>query len=177
LSYERYTFRTGAALCSPYPSIGEVRMKAWIAISFLIGIGAMATAPAQIVPPDVYLPEDISITKASPDLRKDIAAFSGKWVGNWNGDLNAVLVVAEIDAQKAKVFYAWGDQPRFGIKRGGGWRNATVSQGNNAELKWGASDGSITFTVEMSSDFSTVRITRTAKGRPDDYDVFTRATQ
>lgn len=61
---------------------------------------------------DVALPTDVTITPPSPDLKPEIAAFSGRWMGVWAGTLDAALVVEKIDARSARVVYAWGDAPR-----------------------------------------------------------------
>jgi hypothetical protein len=62
-----------------------------------------------------------NIISPSPDLPKEIAAFSGKWVGRTaisgaytggGGGKNTeevILVVEEIDYTKARIIYAWGN--------------------------------------------------------------------
>ena len=71
-------------------------------------------ALAQQIP----LPTDIEIVSPPLDLPKEIAAFSGKWKSNWEGDLEAILIVEEIAPQKATVIYAWGDGPRVNVTQG-----------------------------------------------------------
>jgi hypothetical protein len=56
----------------------------------------------------VPLPKEIQIKSPSPDLSKEIAAFSGKWGGSWEKRLDFILIVKEIDQEKAEVIYAWG---------------------------------------------------------------------
>ena len=106
----------------------------------------------------VPLPADVSIVAPSADMRKDIAAFSGKWVGKWTGNLDAILIVEEITPENAKVLYAWGDAPRWNISRAYRRYQATVAPGRSSELAFGA--GSVNFTVSMNSDMSRVTITR-----------------
>jgi hypothetical protein len=55
------------------------------------------------------IPQDIVIKNPSADLPKEIAAFSGQWKGIWNGaERNFILVVREIDLEKAEITYATG---------------------------------------------------------------------
>jgi len=69
-----------------------------------------------------------------------------------------VLIVEEIDANRATVIYAWGDAPRRNLAKGFQRYSATVAPGANAEIQFGS--GSVTFTVEMVGDLSKVKVTR-----------------
>jgi hypothetical protein len=58
----------------------------------------------------VPLPRKIEIIQPTGDLPKEVAAFSGRWEGEWEGGARrtkSVLIVEEIKAAKAKVVYGW----------------------------------------------------------------------
>jgi len=62
---------------------------------------------------NIPLPKEIVIKTPSADLPKEIAAFLGKWKGKWAGasawgerNVSHILVVMEIDSEKAEVIYA-----------------------------------------------------------------------
>jgi hypothetical protein len=136
---------------------GKVMTGTWS--SEYPGSGAFRlTKSAGFSSAQVPLPADVSIVAPSADMRKDIAAFSGKWVGRWAGNLDAILIVEEITSEKARVLYAWGDAPRWNVSRAYGRYQATVAPGRSSELAFGA--GSVNFTVSMNSDMSSVTITR-----------------
>ena len=80
------------------------------------GLTACATTQSGLKGPS--LSNDINIIAPSSDLRKDIAAFSGKWVGTWEVGTEIILVVKEIDDTWAHVIYSWGDNPKFNIQAG-----------------------------------------------------------
>ena len=85
--------------------------KAWVlAILAIFSLSACATTQRAVK--GASLPNDIHIIAPSPDLRKDIAAFSGKWVGTLESGMEIILVVAEIHDTWAQVFYSWGDNPQ-----------------------------------------------------------------
>lgn len=72
----------------------------------------------------VPLPRKITIVPPSPDLPKEIAAFSGRWEGFWEvNNLPTIIIVEEINLNEAKVIHAWGkgvyfpaDYERFKVK-------------------------------------------------------------
>ena len=79
--------------------------KVWVlAILAIFGLTACATTQSGLKGPS--LPNDINIIAPSSDLRKDIAAFSGKWVGTWEVGTEIILVVKEIDDTWAHVIYS-----------------------------------------------------------------------
>lgn len=58
---------------------------------------------------EVPLPKKITIVPPSPELPKEIAAFSGRWEGRWEvNSLAGVLIVEEINLKEAKVISGWG---------------------------------------------------------------------
>jgi len=86
----------------------------FVLVTFLL---AAASPPAAASDVDgVPLPRDIrveTITEAESNAR-----WLGAWVGSWDGILKHVLVVESVQADgSARVVYAIGDMPRFGIKR------------------------------------------------------------
>ena len=66
------------------------------------------------MPPSVApLPSDVRIVPPVAAVPKQLAAFSGKWSGVWDGILPHVLVVEEITPPHAVVIYAWGTAPQW----------------------------------------------------------------
>lgn len=81
-----------------------------LAILVIFGLAACAGMQSGTTGP--YLPNDIKIIPPSPDLPKNIAAFSGKWVGRWGGGgIEMILVVEEIHDTWAQVVYSRGNDP------------------------------------------------------------------
>lgn len=72
---------------------------AFIVVMWITGIAS---------PADIPLPGEIEITTPSSDVPPHIAAFSGRWEGTWEGDLDSILIVEKIGLEKAKIIYAWG---------------------------------------------------------------------
>ena len=120
---------------------------------------------------EVPLPYDIKVIAPAAGLPPQLAAFSGKWNGTWSGTLEAVLIVEEIDAQRAKVIYAWGDAPTWQIVKGFRRYQATVGQNDEIQFK----DDTLTFTIQMNANFSEVRVTRTAPPVRVDIESFRKA--
>jgi len=89
----------------------------------LAGCAAAGTTTAQgnLAP----LPKDLAIFPPGPDIPKEVAAFSGLWIGAWNLvgprtgarlTLNAALAVTKIErtpegTYKAAVISSWGPSP------------------------------------------------------------------
>jgi hypothetical protein len=76
-------------------------------------------------PPSIAsLPSDVRIVPPEAAGPQQLAAFSGKWSGVWDGILQHVLVVEEITPPHAVVIYAWGTAPQWQIAQPGwsrGW--------------------------------------------------------
>jgi len=62
----------------------------------------------------VPLPDDTAITPADDGVTSARAGYLGIWGGVFLGDLNAILVVEKIEADKAQVIYAYGTHPIWG---------------------------------------------------------------
>lgn len=76
------------------------------------------------------LPFEMKVTAPASDLRRDVAGFSGKWVGLWESTLQSILVVERIEGDKATAIYSWGVSPSWGINRAGFVRfNGTIENG------------------------------------------------
>lgn len=67
--------------------------------------------PTQSIP----LPQDMEIVPPNPNLPPKIKAFSGKWFGVWDGILQHVLVVEQINPPNTTVIYAYGNAPTWNI--------------------------------------------------------------
>jgi hypothetical protein len=132
-------------------------------IHYLCSIAIVLWASVSLA--QVPLPSDVAIAPPAPDLRADLAAFSGKWVGKWSGRLDAILIVEHIDTDKANVIYAWGDAPQWGIEKGYKRFVASVIATDGAALDFQSGSGS--FHVQMNNDLATVKVTRVAFSRTD----------
>src|SRR5262249_50591966 len=73
---------------------------------------AAQPAPAPAAPPpsgSAMLDSSVIITPPDKNVPKQYAAFSGVWVGTWDGPLDARLAVRSISAKgRVTVTYAWG---------------------------------------------------------------------
>jgi len=65
----------------------------------------------------VPLPSDLRIVQPSTGVSKELGVFSGKWTGVWDGILNHILVVEEINPPHAIAVYAYGAAREWGIDR------------------------------------------------------------
>ena len=130
-----------------------MRIPAYCPCFFLALVVCATKCLAQIP-----LPEDINIVPPSVSLSKDVAAFSGKWFGVWSGKLQSLLIVEEIDGERAKVVYAWGDAPDWKINKGFQRYVATVAPGDKKEIQFRSA--AALFTVRMNDDLSSITITR-----------------
>lgn len=99
----------------------------------------------------VQLPADMKVMSPAPHLPKEIAAFSGKWTGNWDGQLDHVLVVEELDAQEARVIYAWGSGTFPWGKTPSGWTRVS-GEITGEELKLRVPHTGATVIYRMEAD-------------------------
>lgn len=133
---------------------------------FVLGLASCAVVPlkweeaTKIVP----LPNDIKIISPSPDLPREIAAFSGQWIGTWGGFLNSILVVEEITEKEAKIVYAWeaykAPPPVLSAKAGYKRFVAKVILSAGPEIEFGSGGGSVKFRFEMQKDYKTLKAIR-----------------
>jgi hypothetical protein len=121
---------------------------------------------------DVPLPQDIKIIPPSPDVPKEIAAFSRTWEGNWDGWLDAKFIVEEINSNQASIIYSWGDAPRWKTKKGYIRIAAKVSVGGkNPQIEFGDGEKKPKFIFTMNNDLKTIEGSREFNGRFDTYNA------
>ena len=119
---------------------------------------ATATQPGGTQPP---LPEDVQVVAPAVDLPPELAAYSGTWEGAWDNVLKSRLIVEQIDAEVARVIYAWADHPQGRFK--GGWARVRAKVLPGGKLQWG--DDKVTFTFEMAQDRMSIEGERENAGR------------
>ena len=61
---------------------------------------------------DVPLPANVEITPPAAVVPPALAAFTGRWAGQWDGLLPHILIVEEVQPPHARVIYAWGTAPQ-----------------------------------------------------------------
>jgi hypothetical protein len=102
------------------------------------------------------------IKAPSPELAKEIAAFSGKWKGTWIGGVDFTLIVTEITAEKAEIVFATAGNDK--IAAASDDITAKVILGNNPKIQFdrkvrvvrGFSD-TAWYTFEMQKDLKTLK--------------------
>jgi hypothetical protein len=123
-----------------------------------------ATSPS-IAP----LPLDVRIIPPEAAVLQQLAAFSGKWSGVWDGILHHVLVVEEITPPHAVVIYAWGTAPQWQIAQPGWGRvqGEFVDGALKLSLRRPATamyrlqpDGTLDATYEWAGGISRANLTR-----------------
>jgi hypothetical protein len=116
---------------------------------------SQAEAAAQAVPRS--LPDGVTIAVPAPDVPPAMAAFSGKWVGQWGQTLDHILVVGKIDGRTVTFIYSWGVAPASNITTPGFQRvHGTIGEdgvlrgtlGNGAEVAYTLSQDQQTLSGE-----------------------------
>ena len=116
----------------------------------------------------IRLPENIEIKTPSPDLPKEIAAFSGKWKGSWQNQMDFILVIMEIDRDKAEVIYAFADAPAWGIRNSSyDYYSAKVVSNKKPRIEFTGRGLSSWFTFEMETDLKTLKGTYEPRSAPN----------
>jgi putative ABC transport system substrate-binding protein len=92
-------------------------------------------------------PPEVTITPPAADLSPELAAYSGTWEGAWGNVLKSRLIVEQIDAESARVVYAWADHPQGRFK--GGWARVRAKVLPGGRLQWG---DKVKFMFEMAQD-------------------------
>lgn len=78
-----------------------------------------AAAAADRLIDGVPIPDGTRINAPAAGSLATHARFSGAWAGSWGGQTRHLLIVESIAAEgRATVIYAWGDNPRIGIRAG-----------------------------------------------------------
>jgi hypothetical protein len=112
----------------------------------------------------VPLPKKIQIIQPTGDLPKEIAAFSGRWEGEWEEGARqskSVLIVEEINAAKAKVIYGWSGYGN--VRADYSPFTAKVIPGIKPKIEF--SSPSRDFSFEMGEDLKTIHgINKPRKG-------------
>ena len=83
---------------------------------FVASSGDATGGAAETDPP---LPPNITIVAPADDVSPAHVLFSGMWRAKWDGVLDHILVVEEVDTKGATVVYATGIAPEWGINKGG----------------------------------------------------------
>lgn len=107
-------------------------------------VGAPAAASPPIPRGTIPTPPNLRMTPPAADVPPDLAAFAGTWEGAWDGILPARLIVERIDAESARVVYAWAEHPQGNFK--GGWTRRWAKVLPDGKLQWG-SEPRLTFTM------------------------------
>ncbi len=103
------------------------------------------------------LPNDVKIVAPSPDLPKELAAFSGRFDGQWDGYLASILIIEEINGKEARVIYAVDDQPRYNIKASCKRYIAKVITGKKPGIEFTSEGGAnFSFSFEIKKDLNTL---------------------
>jgi tetratricopeptide (TPR) repeat protein len=111
----------------------------------------------------IPLPTTIRIEPPVADLPPEVAAFSGTWEGRWEGDVQGRLAVERIDAEWARVVYAWGDDPGGRFK--GGWERVPAKVLPGGRLQSVDEALKTTLTFEMAQDRMSIQGEHDAAGR------------
>jgi hypothetical protein len=84
--------------------------KVWLLTILAVLLFTACATVQEYAKMEPSLPNDVKIIPPAPDLRKDIAAFSGKWVGSTKGIAiyDMILVVEEIHDTWAQVINSVG---------------------------------------------------------------------
>jgi imidazolonepropionase-like amidohydrolase len=125
--------------------------------ALLVQAQATANQPGGAQPP---LPDDLKVVDPGADLPPELAAYSGTWEGAWGNVLKSRLVVEQIDAEAARVVYAWADHPQGRFK--GDWTRVKAKVLPGGKLQWG---DPVKFTFEMAQDRMSIAGEREAAGQ------------
>lgn len=93
-------------------------------------------------------PEDVRIVQPKR-LDPKLASFSGYWSGRWGGLLPSQLAVEQIDSNKAKVVYTWGDDALGEFEKG--WNRLAAKVLPSGTIRFGTK-AKFTFRIDMDED-------------------------
>jgi hypothetical protein len=109
----------------------------------MIFIGCATTAP---------LPSTLNIVPPLPDVPAEIAAFSGIWDGKWNGWNDTILVVENIDTEKAEVILSFSQSANLSSS----YYYATAKVLPGPAIEWTVSTG-YRFVFEMDRGLNKIK--------------------
>ncbi len=133
--------------------MSRISLKAGVVFLAVLTVCGSAVAAARVSAPP--LPPDLKVTPPDSSLSKDIAGFSGTWVGSWGATLDSTLVVEKVDSSSASIVYSWGVASRWGVSNPGFTRvKATIGSdgllratlGNGAQVIYRLSSDQKTLT-------------------------------
>jgi hypothetical protein len=138
-------------------------MKKIVFLGLVLLLVASSTGFSQNIP----LPKEIVIKAPSSELPKEIAAFSGKWKGKWDGRVDFILVVTETDSEKAEIIYATAEAWIMGYLATAAceYETAKVILGDNPKIQFNGTihltsgyPGVLAwYTFEMQKDLKTLK--------------------
>lgn len=104
----------------------RVNLPASVLLAFMVLTGSVAAAD-QLVD-GVPLPSDAKVASTA-QAQSPLQQWSGVWVGAWGGTLKHILLVESVAQDgTARVIYAVGDNPFFGVQRTWRRHQATVTE-------------------------------------------------
>ena len=122
---------------------------------------AFPMVQASAEPKDVPLPNDITIVTPGSDVPKELAAFSGKWYGEWRGArtdtlmTDGILVVERVFPPYALIVAATSPSPQWKIQ--GGWARQTADFSNGAlKVYFPATGATVTYRLKEDGTISAV---------------------
>jgi len=117
-----------------------------LALGLVLLVAGYAAADSVSTP----LPPDLTVQAPASSVPKEIAGFSGKWVGNWDGTLDGTLVVEQIQDREAIMIYSWGTAAAWGINRPG-FQRVRGTFGNDNVLRATLGNGAkVSYTLNPS---------------------------
>lgn len=142
----------------------SVKIAVIVGIFILISIPLSAVAWQETeISKYVPLPRDINIIPPSPELPKEIATFSGRWEGIWEQNvLNWILIVERIDGEKAYIISAFGDAPKWYLKKDYNRLKAKIITGQKPKMEFFS--GQKKFTVEPTEDPKVIKAEMEIRG-------------
>ena len=146
-------------------SQGGDDMKKIVFLGLVLLLVASSTGFSQ----NILLPKEIVIKAPSSELPKEIAAFSGKWKGSWRRVMDIIIVVTEIDQEKAEIIYAYPDTSVWNLGGRYIYETGKVIPGEKSKIQFRVSSGGTTLggnvlpasgawiTLEMQKDLKTLK--------------------
>lgn len=136
----------------------------------LLALVAAPISGSAFAQSDVPLPNNIQVKPPARGVPKQLAAFSGRWAGVWDGVMNTVLVVEEITSSSAVAVYGWGNAPMWNTRAGwerveGVWegRSLKLTFSNGVVTRYSLqADGTLDARYQRGSTVARARMTKAA---------------